>query len=110
MSQKRDRLRPRRAGTQPLLVVGEPLDVLVDDLLSFEWEHEDDGMVHVHAEGLSPAFMRAHMRIEAELLLADADDWATAGYEDRTHEQRAADALVELTRRVGEAATSTRIT
>ena len=61
-------------------------------------------MVHVHAEGLSPAFVRAHMRIEAELLLADADAWATDGYEDRTPEQRAADALVELTRRVRQAA------
>ena len=103
MSTKRDRQRARRAGAAQRLVAGEPYEVLVGDLLSFEWEHEDDGMVHIQAEGLSPAFVRAHMRIEAELLLADADAWATEDYEDRTPEQRAVDALVELTRRVGEA-------
>jgi len=103
MSAKRDRQRARRAGAPQPLVAGEPYEVLVDDLLSFEWEHEDDGMVHLHAEGLSPAFMRALMRVEAELLLADADVWATADHEERTPEQRAADALVELTRRIGKA-------
>lgn len=103
MSTKRDRQRARRAGAAQRQVAGEPFGLLVGDLLSFEWEHEDDGMVHIHAEGLSPAFMRALMRIEAELLLADADAWATEGFEERTPEQRAADALVELTRRVGEA-------
>ena len=81
-------------GAAQRLVAGEPYEVLVGDLLSFEWEHEDDGMVHIQAEGLSPAFVRALMRIEAELLLADADAWATEGFEERTPEQRAADALV----------------
>jgi hypothetical protein len=32
------------------------------------------------------------MRAEAELLLEDADTLGSDGYEDRTHEQRAADA------------------
>ena len=66
MSTKRDRQRARRTGAAQRRVAGEAYEVLVGDLLSFEWEHEDDGMVHLHAEGLSPAFMRAHMRIEAD--------------------------------------------
>jgi hypothetical protein len=103
MSTKRDRQRVRRTGAFGL-VAGEPFQTLAEDLLSFEWELEDDGMVHVHAEGVSPSFVRAHMRIEAELLLADADAWATDDYEDRTSDQRAADALVELTKRVRQAA------
>lgn len=103
MSTKRDRQRARRADAAQRLVAAEPYEVLAGDLLSFQWEHEYDGMIHLHAEGSSPAFMRAHMRIEAELLLADADAWATEGFAERTPEQRAAEALVELTRRVGEA-------
>ena len=103
MSTKRDRQRARRTGAAQRRVAGEAYEVLVGDLLSFEWEHEDDGMVHLHAEGLSAAFMRAHMRIEAELLLAAADAWATEGFEARTPEPRAAVAPVELTRRIGKA-------
>ena len=51
MPTKRDRQRARRAGAAQRLVAGEPYEVLVGDLLSFEWEHEDDGMVHIQAKG-----------------------------------------------------------
>src|SRR5262245_27343433 len=77
MSTKRDRRRARRAGVAQRLVAGGPFRTLAEDLLSFEWEREEDGMVRVHAIGLSPAFVRARMRVEAELLLADADALAT---------------------------------
>jgi hypothetical protein len=40
------------------------------------------------------------MRVEAELLLEDADRASRGEAGIRTHEQRAADALVELARRV----------
>jgi hypothetical protein len=39
---------------------------------------------------------RALMRVEAELLIEDADSIGCQKFEDRTHEQRAADALVRL--------------
>jgi hypothetical protein len=47
---------------------------------------------------------RAMMRAEAELLLEDADTVGSHAYEDRTHEQRAADALVRLAVRMGDKA------
>ena len=43
---------------------------------------------------------RAMMRVQAELLLEDADSLGSDAYEDRTHEQRAADALVRLAVRI----------
>ena len=44
--------------------------------------------------------MRALMRIEAEFFLEDAELLGTAADKQRTHEQRGADALLELARRV----------
>ncbi len=43
------------------------------------------------------------MRVEAELLLDDADRLGQEDHEDRTYEQRAADAFVALALRVGDA-------
>jgi hypothetical protein len=45
-------------------------------------------------------FERALMRIEAELLLADADSLGSVDDEERTVEQRRCDALIELLMRV----------
>jgi hypothetical protein len=41
--------------------------------------------------------------VEAELLLGDANRLGQENWEDRTHEQRAADALVALALRVADA-------
>jgi hypothetical protein len=43
------------------------------------------------------------MRVQAELLLDDADRLGREDWEDRTDEQRAADALIELALRVADA-------
>lgn len=50
---------------------------------------------------------RALMRVEAELLLADADTLSENGGEERTPDQRLHDALLALARRVADAATPT---
>ena len=46
------------------------------------------------------------MRVQAELLLEDADRLGQENWQDRTHEQRAADAFVALALRVADAANS----
>jgi hypothetical protein len=46
----------------------------------------------------APPVMRALLRAEAELLLEDAETYGSDAYEERTHEQRAADAFVRLAR------------
>ena len=42
------------------------------------------------------------MRAEAALMLEDADGIGSVGYEDRTYEQRAADAFMSLVRAIGQ--------
>jgi hypothetical protein len=42
------------------------------------------------------------MRVEAELLSEDADSIGCQHFQDRTPEQRAADALVRLVQEIGE--------
>jgi hypothetical protein len=41
-------------------------------------------------------FRRALMRVEAELLIEDADSIGCQSFQDRTHEELAADALLRL--------------
>jgi sugar diacid utilization regulator len=55
---------------------------------------------------LAQPFGRALMRVQAELLLEDADRLGQENWQDRTHEQRAADAFVALALRVADAANS----
>ena len=55
------------------------------------------------APRLATPFFRPLMRIQAEFLLDDADRLATENYEDRTHEQRAADAFLAFAFRVSDA-------
>lgn len=50
-------------------------------------------------------FVRALMRVEARLMLEDADRVGRLGAEHRTYGQRAADALVMLVSSVADAAT-----
>ena len=86
----------------PILVAGEPVTELIRAFLQFETAEEPDGMHHIDARlepDVAAPLARALMRVEAELLLADADAWGTDGYEDRTSPQRCADALVELVTR-----------
>ena len=84
-------------------VAGERADTLLEALGRIEWSDAPDGM-RCGSFRLEPRlgdpFLRALMRVEAELLLADASRLGRDDYEERTHEQRAADAFVALTLRV----------
>lgn len=85
----------------PILVAGEPVSELIRAFLEFETS-ERGGRYEIHADleaDVAGPLARALMRVEAELLLEDADAWGTDGYEDRTSPQRCADALVELVTR-----------
>lgn len=67
----------------------------------------DDGMMAVGFQldrRLAPPFVRALMRVEAELLLHDADRLGQGSNHPRTDGQRRADAFVALALRVVEAA------
>ena len=88
---------------KPLKVAGEPVDLLVDALRRIEHEIEPDGMVHFWIDlppGVGDALARATMRIEAELLLADARVYGTDRHKDRSPDARRLDAFVLVTRRV----------
>jgi hypothetical protein len=56
------------------------------------------------APDVAQPLFRALMRAEAELLLEDAEALGSDSYEERTHEQRGADALVRLAVRMGDEA------
>jgi hypothetical protein len=87
-------------------VAGEPVEVLVQALEEIEFTEEPDGMIH-GAVRLEPElglpFFRALMRVEAELLLQDANTLGEARDEKRTDVQRRADAFVALALRVVDA-------
>jgi hypothetical protein len=90
------------------MVAGEPLDVLVKALASFKFRKTPRGMINVTAQldrDLGPPFLRALMRVEAELLVHDADLVGGSEVENRTPDQRRADALVALVLRITEART-----
>lgn len=86
-------------------VAGERLRDLIPALLEIgenSWI-DDEGMwrseVALEPEIGTP-FGRALMRVEAELLLADADRLGEPEVEERTPDQRRADALVALAARM----------
>jgi hypothetical protein len=88
-------------------VAEEPVDDLVQALGQFRSRERSDGMVNfdikLDFEEAAP-LRRALMRIEADLLLEDADLIGEQHpTEERTDEQRRADALMELVLRVGDA-------
>ena len=56
------------------------------------------------APDVGAPLLRALLRVEAELILADAEDLRDDDRELRTPDQRRADAFVALTQRVAEAA------
>ena len=89
------------------LVEGEPLDLLAEALLQFDLQEQPDGTWSVTTllqPDVGNPFVRALMRVEARLLLEDADRVGTPGAEYRTPEQRKADALVILVTAVAQAA------
>lgn len=88
-------------------VAGEPLRDLVPALLEIgenSWI-DDEGMWRSEfalEPEIGTPFGRALMRVEADLLLEDADRLGDPDVEDRTPDQRRADALLALALRVGE--------
>jgi hypothetical protein len=91
-------------------VYGERIEDLLPALLTIQnaMTIDADGMYHasfaLNAKDGEP-LQRALMRVEAELLIEDADSIGCRHFEDRTHGQRAADALVRLFQTIGERAT-----
>jgi hypothetical protein len=89
-------------------VEGEPILDLFEVVRRFEFDDgDDDGMIHIEAEyphEIGDPFHRALMRVEAKLLLADADSLGSNRRVERTDDQRRFDAFIELVRRMGEAA------
>jgi hypothetical protein len=94
--------------TSPILVAGEPADVILKVLMGMRDNHvpDADGMVSIQAtipQDHAAVLLRAIMRIEAELLLADAKEVGSSAAEPRTPQQRRADAFVALALRVADA-------
>ena len=88
------------------MVAGEPIDVLVKALASFEWRKTAKGMTRFTSlldRDLGLPLLRALMRVEAELLAHDADLLGRSEPEIRTTDQRRADALVALVLRIADA-------
>ena len=91
------------------LVYGEPLTLLVAALKHVVENSyiDDDGMwcseYRLEPE-LGEPFERALMRAEAALLLHDATHLGDDDYEERTSDQRRADALVEVAQMMAAAA------
>ena len=88
-------------------IYGETIEDLLPALVAFADAVEigADGMFHASVT-LAPTeaqpLQKAMMRAEAALMLEDADGIGSVGYEDRTYEQRAADAFMSLVRAVGQ--------
>ena len=79
------------------LVAGERRDELIDALVQAELAPESDGVVRLSMN--MPAncpLIRALMRVEAELMLMDAEAMARGRFEPRTNDQRRADAFMAL--------------
>ena len=87
-------------------VYGERIEDLLPALFTIQdaMTIDADGMYHasfaLNAKDGAP-LQRALMRVEAELLIEDADSIGSRHFEDRTHGQRAADALVRLLQTIG---------
>ncbi len=91
-------------------VYGERIEDLLPGLLTIQdsMTIDADGMCHASFT-LTPEdgapLKRALMRVEAELLIEDAESIGDRHHLNRTHGQRAADALVRLVQAIGERAT-----
>jgi hypothetical protein len=90
-------------GTDSDLIAGELRDDLLRALSYVETESGPDGSYIVNGDlppEVAPPFIRAIMRIEAELLLHDALQVTVDRGEPRTPEERRADAFLALALRV----------
>jgi hypothetical protein len=86
-----------------VVVAGESASLLVEAFSHIEFGPLRHGMHRVSGTlepRLAAPFIRALMRVEAEMLLGDADLVSEHEHELRTQPQRAADALVALVLRV----------
>ena len=85
--------------SQPITLQGEPVETLRQFLGYIKTSQGRNGMVRLSADApgdIAAPFIRAVMRREAQLLRADADQIDVGHGESRTHEQRRADAFVDL--------------
>jgi Arc/MetJ-type ribon-helix-helix transcriptional regulator len=89
-----------------ITIAGESLELLRQALLQMKRRQTPSGMWEITCRlepRLGLPLFRAVMRVEAELLLLDADSFGEPDYEQRTHTQRRADAFVALVVRIGDA-------
>jgi len=85
--------------SQPITLQGEPVETLRQFLGYIKTSQGRNGMVRLSADApgdIAAPFIRAVMRRQAQLLRADADQIDVGHGESRTHEQRRADAFVDL--------------
>lgn len=85
-------------------IAGEDVDAIVAALLLMKVsEPDEDGMVettiHAPITQVAPLF-RALMRVEAQLLLAEAADFPETEESQCTDSQRQVDALLEIAKRI----------
>jgi hypothetical protein len=90
------------------LIAGESIDDLALALSQLEFRPTEDGMVRMKGtleREVGVPLHRALLRVEADLLLQEADERTVDGPfgKHRTDDQRRADAFIELARRFGEA-------
>ena len=85
------------------LVAGERRDELIAALLEARLSPAADGVVRLNMDvPENCALIRALMRVEAELILMDADAMSTGHFEPRTSDQRRADAFMALALRAAD--------
>ena len=88
------------------LVAGEPAETLLEVLQQIGFRKRSNSMTRLDAclePRLGDPLYRALLRVQAKLLLQDADAFGKLHADIRTHEQRAADALGALVLRVSDA-------
>jgi hypothetical protein len=78
-----------------LTLGGEPVRELIDGLSMIDLKVDDDGWASFEAT-VPQCLVRAIMRYEAALIVADADAMASGEFIDRTPDQRRADAFTQL--------------
>ena len=85
------------------LVAGERRDELIAALLEARLSPASEGVVRLNMDlPDNCALIRALMRVEAELILMDADAMAQGRFEHRTSDQRRADAFMALALRAAD--------
>jgi hypothetical protein len=85
------------------LVAGERRDELIAALLEARLSPVADGVVRLNMDLPDNCpLIRALMRVEAELILMDADAMAHGRFEHRTSDQRRADAFMALALRAAD--------